>query len=302
MNIEPSIQSTHVATNGGEWIPDSFSNFLAEIAHVQAHCDSLDHYAIYRGHSQLNWRLESTFARYVKREILGIDPTELIHDTYRHSLEYHRLLSSLFLCKFGILTVPPEQIVHVSEKNNLDPWFEWMKRIQQYPKDDLTNLQGTFLLDWSQDWKVALFFANSKRSPKERGAVYVADMSESGPVLHQDITVGVMLNRLNKAFLNDDLVGCPLIFCPRNQIACQRARNQDAIYVAQMDLRVDLAEHWEILDRDRGDRQRILLRIVLPQETNSEVHTWLEKNGITKRFIYPDGEESQTTKSNADSF
>jgi hypothetical protein len=301
MNIQPSVKSTQVAAGGGDWLPASFADFLAELAHVQAHCASLNHYAIYRGHPRLNWRLDSTFARYVKRDILGIDPTELIRDDYRHSLEYHRLLSSLFLCKFGTLTVPSSELTRVSEENGLDPWFEWMKRIQQYPKADMTNLRGTFLLDWTQTWKIALFFANYQRPPEERGAVYVADMTQSGSVLHQDLSVGEILDKLHEASLNDKPVGCPLIFCPRKQIACQRARNQDAIYVAQMDLRVDLAEHWEVLDQGRGDTHRILLRIVLPADTTGEVGAWLEDKGITESYVYPDAEGTPTTESNATS-
>lgn len=202
--------------------------------------------------------------------------------------------ANLFLCKFGTLTVPSEELARVSEENGLDPWFEWMKRIQQYPKDDLTSLRGTFLLDWTQDWRVAVFFANRERPAEGVAAVYAADMTQAGSVLHQDLPVGEIIDRLHEASLKDQSFSCPLIFCPRRQIACQRARNQDAIYVAQMDLRVDLAEYWDVLDNGRADGSRILLRLLLPKGTQREAQEWLAKNGITEDYVYPDSERTPT--------
>lgn len=289
MRLDPLLSSTRVSIGGEEWAPASFTDFLREVDHVRSHCTSLDHYVLFRGHASAEWRLDSTFARFVKEQILGIDIAEIITEDYRHSLDYYRLLSSLFLCKFRTLMGPSEELIRVSEENKgLDPWFELMKRIQQYPEEDLTNLYGTFLLDWSQDWKIALFFANHERNNLDDGAIYLADMTQAGSILHQDLLVGEIITRLHEAFLEDRASGCPLIFCPRKQIACQRARNQDAIYVAQMDLRLDLAEFWNIMDKERDDSNRILLRILLPKGTKQETGEWLCEQGIIEDFVYPD--------------
>lgn len=286
--LEPLLHSTRVSITGAEWAPTSFADFLAEVDHVRSRCASLNHYVLYRGHTRSAWRLDSTFARFVKSHILGIDPTELIKEDYRHSLDFYRLTSSLFLCKFMTLMGPSEELVRVSDNNGCDPWFELMKRIQQYPEEDLTNLRGTFLLDWTQDWRIAVYFANYKRSVKDEGVICIADMTRAGAILHQDLMVGEIISRVHEAFLQDQPFGSPLIFCPRQQIACQQARNQDAIYVAQMDLRLDLAEHWDVADQERADGGQILLRILLPKGTKQEAEAWLAEHGIIKDFVYPD--------------
>lgn len=296
MKLEPLLHTTRASKTGAEWVPASFADFLTEVDYVRSHCASLDHYMLYRGHARAAWRLDSTFARFVKGHILGIDPTELIREDYRHSLEYYRLLSSLFLCKFRILMGPSEELVRVSDDNGLDPWFELMKRIQQYPEEDLTNLRGTFLLDWTQDWRIAVYFANHERSIEDEGAICLADMTQAGAILHQDLMVGDIIARLQKAFLEDLPSGCPLIFCPRRQIVCQRARNQDAIYVAQMDLRVDLAEYWDVSDQERADGGRILLRILLPKGTKQETEALLSEHGIIEDFVYPDKKGTPTIR------
>ncbi len=163
-----------------------------------------------------------------------------------------------------------------------------MKRFQQYPEEDMTNLKGTFLLDWTQDWWVALYFANHERNFQEKGALFLADMSQTGSVLHRDLMVGEIIRRLHEAFIKDQQLGCPLIFCPRKQITCDRANKQDAIYVAQMDLRFDLSEYWHIMDQERNDGSKILIRIYLPKGTKNEIDQWLTTQGITDSFIYPD--------------
>ena len=295
MKLQPLLHSTRVSITGAEWAPASFADFLAEVGHVRSHCASLNHYVLYRGHACATWRLDSTFARFVKGHILGIDLTEIIMEDYRHSLEYYRLLSSLFLCKFRTLMGPSQELIRVSEENNgLDPWFELMKRIQQYPEEDLTNLHGTFLLDWTQDWRIAVYFANHERNIQDEGAIYLADMTQAGSILHRDLMVGKIIARLHEAFLEDRPSGCPLIFCPRQQIACQRARNQDVIYVAQMDLRMDLAEYWDISDQERADGGRILLRILLPKGTKQEAEAWLSERDIIEDFVYSDKKGAPT--------
>ena len=298
MNVLPSLQTTIVSSMGGEWEPASFSDFIAELVHIQNQCAMLNHYALYRGHARVAWRLDSTFARFVKSHILGINSSDLIRDEYRQSIDYHRLLSSLFLCKFGTLTGPSAELVQLSKENDIDPWFEWMKHIQQYPDNDITNLHGTFLIDWTQDWKIAVFFANYKRPDNEIGAVYIADMTQAGSILHRDLTVGEILDRMYDAFLKDQPYGCPLIFFPRQQISCQRATNQDAIYIAQMDLRNDLAEQWDLMDKERGDDSRILLRILLPRGTKQEAEAWLFDHGMTEEYIYPDRNSDNPNESN----
>ncbi|WP_084031898.1 FRG domain-containing protein [Desulfonatronum lacustre] len=296
MKLKPLFSSTKILSRTDEWAPVSFKEFVEEVEHVISHCKLLDHYLLFRGHGSASWLLDSTFARFVKQHILGINITETIIEDYRHSLDFYRLVSSLFLCKFGTLIKPSLELTHVADENpGIDPWFELMKRFQQYPEEDMSNLKGTFLLDWTQDWRVALYFANNGRNDQENGVLFLADMSQSGSVLHRDLMVGEIIGRLHEAFMNDQQFGPPLIFSPRKQITCDRAKQQDAIYVAQMDLRLDLSEYWRVLDQKRDDGSRILNRIYLPKDTKKEINEWLADQGVTERFIYPDKETTRTS-------
>lgn len=160
-----------------------------------------------------------------------------------------------------------------------------MKRIQQYPDEDIGTIRGSFLLDWTQNSHAAVFFANESRHPQSFGAVWVVDIDAMGAIVHQNITVGQMLKRIEKAIGLSKPPGCPLVFCPKKQIACERARNQDAVYVAQMDLRYDLAEIWSKMPENGG---QVFLKLILPRGTTKECSAWLKKNGMLERFIYPD--------------
>jgi hypothetical protein len=163
-----------------------------------------------------------------------------------------------------------------------------MKQIQQYPNKDLGPLSGSFLIDWSQSPEVAVYFANDGRNLDSEGAVWIADISAMGAVLHRDITVDEILQLFEKSLRTDKAMGIPLVFCPKNQIACLRSKNQDAIYLAQMDLRCDLEEIWKQFEIEQKIDGGVVLKLVLPKDTNDECTKWLGEHGIDQRFIYPD--------------
>ena len=288
MRISPLLSTTKTGNVPWEWVPSDFPSFLKELNHISSHCKEIDHLALYRGHRERDWILDSTFVRYVKEHILGIEPTSIVRREYRHSISYQRLMGELFLFKFGTSTGPYKDLIDLAEIEKLDPWFEYMKRIQQYPKEDLGTLRGSFLIDWSQRPEVAIFFGNYKRINGSEGAVWVADISASGAVLHQDTQVSEILKLMEDSILNDKSNGIPLIFCPRRQIACERARNQDAIYIAQMDLRLDLAEIWKSLESKNDGTHSVVLKLILPKGTGKEATDCLESKGINEAFIYPD--------------
>ena len=144
-----------------------------------------------------------------------------------------------------------------------------------------------------------MFFANYHRVDGSEGAVWVADISASGAVLHQDPQVIEILKLLEDAILLDKPIGIPLVFSPRRQIACDQARNQDAIYIAQMDLRFDLAETWKMLESESGGIESIVLKLILPKETEREIAEWLEANGVHEAFIYPDRDDKCPNNANS---
>jgi hypothetical protein len=74
----------------------------------------------------------------------------------------------------------------------------------------------------------------------------------------------------------------------KEEIACERARNQDAVYIAQMDLRCDLAETLIKYERLKQLNERTFIKVVLPTGSKEECDEWLKKAGITTKYIYPD--------------
>lgn len=288
MKVTPSVSTTKYGREPFEWIPFCFESFLQELNYIKAHCVSLDHLVLFRGHRNSQWLLDSTFVRYVKENILGISTLSRVRSDYRGSMEFHRLLGGLFLYKFGTLTEPSQDLFLQEEQNGIDPWFEWMKRIQQYPTDDLGPMWGSFLVDWTQKQDVAVYFANEGRHPLIDGAVWISDIKSSGRVLHTTLPVKDILSKLQDALHNDRPFGCPLVFYPGKQLKCQRANNQAAVYVAQMDMRYDLAEIWSQKEAELENGDRIFIKLILPSGTKDECDEWLVKNSITSRYIYPD--------------
>jgi len=288
MNPVPKYSTTKISLDPWEWIPKNFSCFIDELQSISEHCNSLNHLIIFRGHRDRDWLLDSTFVRYCKERIFGIGITSKLRNDYRMSKDLQRLLGNLFLFKFGEQTQPHQELFDLAEKHPIDPWFEWMKRIQQYPEDDLGTLRGSFLLDWSQTMSIGIYFANEKRHDNDDGAIWICDIDAIGAIVHQEITVAAIIELFREAILNDRSPGLPLVFHPKEQIACGRARNQDAIYIAQMDLRCDLAETLVNFERVKGLTERTFLKIILPKGSIKECDKWLENEGITKDYMYPD--------------
>jgi hypothetical protein len=296
MKINPLLPTTTRGNSSWEWVPADFRSFVQELSHIASHCKNINHLALYRGHRQRDWLIDCTFVRHVKEHILGVHPTSILRRDYRLSSAYQRLMGELFLYKFGTSTAPHSGLLNIAEEKGLDPWFEYMKRIQQYPKEDIGQLRGSFLIDWSQRPEIGAYFANDFRRNDSDGAILVADIAAIGAVLHQDIQVGDILQTFEEALHSDKPMGLPLVFYPRKQIACARAKNQDAVYIAQMDLRCDLAEIWKKLESERQDSEIVFLKLILPRGTVKECAEWLEAKGIDEAFIYPDRHDKSLNK------
>jgi hypothetical protein len=288
MNSKPKLNTTEIGPEPWEWIPQDFPSFVEELKLICKHCSVLKHLIIFRGHRDRDWLLDSTFARYCKERIFGIGITSKLRRDYRLSIDLQRLLGNLLLYKFGEQSQPHQDLFALAEKHSIDPWFEWMKRIQQYPEEDLGTLRGSFILDWSQAMNVGVYFANENRRKNDDGAIWICDIDAIGAIVHQEMTVGAILEMFHASIKNDESTGLPLVFHPKEQIACQRARNQDVIYVAQMDLRIDLADTWLNFERVKDLSEKTFLKVVLPKGTTGECDQWLEHEGITKDYIYPD--------------
>ena len=250
---------------------------------VATHCKGLGHLVLYRGHRDRKWLLDSTFARSCKKNVFEIEPWQKLRfEDFRMSAEHQQIVLNLFFFKFDFVARPSAELFNVAEKTGVDPWFEFMKRLQQYPGEE-TYFKGTFVIDWTQNMDVAMYFANESREGE--GALWIYDATATGKTL-QVIPVQEIMQRMAEVGMRDASLGIPLIFHPKKQIAHKRATNQAAVYVAQMDLRVDLSEVWDNLQNHQAEK--ILIKVVLPAGTEQQCTSYLNKKGMTKEFIFPD--------------
>lgn len=280
--LTPKNFETLVIPEMKEWIPRSFAAFLDELQHVRAiRNNSL---LLYRGHREKNWVLDSTFVRSCKQSIFGLSAEAILSKTVADSIELHYSLLNLLLLKYGVQVVPSRELKVIAENDGIDPWFELMKRYQQYPEEDRAHLKGSHILDWSQSPEIALYFANRKRNGE--GAVFLCDATAAGNVLQVEL-LGNILDKMKRKGNAGQALGCPLLFYPEKQIKNDRANNQKAVYFAQMDMRLELEEIWRRVENENGGKT-IIVKLVLPSGSQAEVHDFLQEKGIVDTYIFPD--------------
>lgn len=281
--LKPSSTATRIASTR-EWFPESLDALLAEIDALKLRAAGEKRLLIYRGHRRREWRLDATFVRSVKSRLFGMDAHHGFSARLRDSGDLNSALTSLLLLKFGTLLEPSAELKTVESEHGIDAWFELMKRYQQYPEEDVLALAGTNFLDWSQSSDVALFFGNDGRDGE--GALFVCDATATGKTL-QVLPVVEILRKVRGQFMRGEASGLPLLFSPPKQIANQRAKNQQAVYFAQMELRLDMLESWRLQESSMDD-ESIILKIVLPRGTEGDLRKYLEAKSITESFIFPD--------------
>jgi hypothetical protein len=283
MNFEPSHPATKVLSNK-QWRVSSLEGLLSEFEKIDRDSRAKNKLIFYRGHKDKRWLLDSTFVRSYKTTLFGIEPFLNLTDRIRNSVEFHNSVLNLYLLKFGVLTRPSNELEENAQEHDLDSWFEFMKRIQQYPEEDGFFLKGTNLIDWSQSSDVALYFANESRTGE--GAIFICDASATGKTL-QTLQVGAILDLMSEKGRAGQPLGVPLIFHPKKQIANPRPENQHAVYFAQLDLRYDLQYMWDMYETENGD-DTVCLKIILSSDTIQEITDHLKNNNINESYIYPD--------------
>ena len=280
----PILSTTRVHSRTKEWQPATFEDFVTEIEGLKASAATEKSLLLFRGHRRREWRLDSTFNRSIKQKLFGMNAEDAFSERMRSSGDLNLALSGLLLFKYGTMFEPSAELKQVESDHGVDAWFELMKRHQQYQKEDSTVLQGTNFLDWSQSSEVALFFANEDRV--DTGAVFVCDATATGKTL-QILPVVDILTKVRTQLLQGQSNGMPLLFSPSKQILNQRAKNQQAVYFAQMEMRVDMLEIWRLAESNTPAKT-ICIKFVLPKDTELEVQRHLADRQINRDFIYPD--------------
>lgn len=265
------------------WRVDSLDTLIAEIEQIKAFSRREDSLLLYRGHQQDRWLLDSTFVRSFKATLFGMQSHERLSKRIAESAELNLSILNLFLLKFGILSRPSDELSQEAKLKDLDPWFEFMKRTQQYPEEQGIFLPGTNLIDWSTSADVALFFANENRTTD--GALFICDASATGKT-HQKMPYGAILDLMDQKGNGGEALGVPLLVQPGRHIANPRPRNQEAVYFAQMDMRYDLERIWRRYERDSDNK--VILKIVIPKDAKGGIEKYLLDKSIDSQFIYPD--------------
>ena len=282
----PIVPTTKVFSTATDWAwrPDSFATCIRELQHASEILSQTNHQILYRGHRDRSWLIDSTIARSLKQNWLKTPFGHQFNERARNTFELHRLLASAVLWKFGHAMGPSRELLALEQQDQeIDSWFELMKRLQQYPEKekDWEGLPGTPLVDWSLSSDIGLFFANRHRTSSQSGAVFIADATEMGPI---QMTIKVIdILRILEEQLHDRSPGLPVLFCPAKQTMMLRANRQSARYFAHMDLRCDLSELWRIHERNIG--KRILLKLIVPAGSNTAIAHYLHEKGLDESYV-----------------
>jgi hypothetical protein len=288
--IHPKIKSTGCSPDGRHWVPTSFRNFLVELDHAAAACEGADPATFFRGQSNYEWPLDSSFVRFAIPRLFGLSAYQMLSKSIRQSKEFHRTISSLLLLKFGTLSKPSDEAVNTEKSHNIDPWYEFLKNLQQYPEKD-SFIKGTFLIDWTGKRDIALYFAtfdgrgSSREITNMHGAVWVLDAVATGKTW-QTNKLGELLQLMASPEHFNAEKTFPLIYHPKNQTHQPRAVNQMPVYVAQMDYRYDLADLWAAYENKK--KKRLFITIIMTENLKSDSARYLEKNGLVEELVYPE--------------
>ena len=300
VDIAPCSASTVVCQDPHVWLPSSFEGLVAELKHLNESAEGTR----YRGQGRAEYPLDSTLARSIQVALLGqpylsadLEARERF-DSIRGSVEMMWLAQGILQLKFGgLVGIRPELAEWVESNPGSDPYFELMRRLQQYPEQD-SFVRGTPLMDWTYAPQVGLYFAATRGDgsvdSETDGALWVCDATAMGKIEHRDpeatLSVEKALDQLRekvRAYApgGEALPGLPMIFNPRSQRLDLKAERQKAVYFMQVDLRNDLSFIWRA--HEERTRKRLYIKLLVPRKIKATCLEWLANNGFTREYLFP---------------
>ncbi len=287
--FSPVKETTKICNYNHEWRPINFPSFLDELKGLLA---NINEACLFRGHRKSEWLLDSTFARNLKVE-QGIALTQRYPDNLINDVCHQHGLAKRWVDKVNKIIISPQLESFTSQ--GIDPFYEYHRHLQQNPKDLLLNDKsplGSNFIDFTEDWKVGLFFANSKRNLNDEGALFIVRQTVMGKILHRGTAPFQDTFQTLKTHLAenpDKMYGhSPLWIEPDfqiNNMLDPKPKRQKAIYLAQMDLRIDLGLSWELLHA-KTDKQ-IFVKLILPKDTHQETARFLNEEGVIEKYLFP---------------
>jgi hypothetical protein len=242
----PALTKTVVSSDNYEWRPIDFKSFLTERDHIQK---TINEACLFRGHRKTDRLLDSTFARNLKLKI-GLPITHRYPEQALCNIEMQHTFANLWLQKIDRIQLNPE-IVKMNSQG-IDPYFEYHRHHQQNPDDNRINdidPKGTNFIDFSYDWKVAIYFANDRREDNDEGALFIVRQTMIKKALLTNpffYTIEALRKALNQ-HPQHPYDGWPLLVYPKGQLKNSldpKPSRQNAVYIAQMDFRFDLGLSW----------------------------------------------------------
>lgn len=289
--IKPSLKSTHHNDDFHIWMPNTVENLLTEVDHIISSCEGADPAPFFRGQDDCKWPLDSTFVRSAIERLWGLSDYQELKTTIRQSVSFHRLITSLVLRQFGTLWEPSKELFELERTKGIDPWYEYVKNIQQYSKKH-PEQGGTFFLDWTLKKEIGLYFSiyvgkgDQRRIPPGHGALWICDAAATGNTLTAK-KLGEILNIMRERELVEcEVAQTPLVVHPPKQLLQPRAVSQRAVYVFQMDFRYDVADVWVTVERQR--KKRIFVKLIILEDIKDALAQYLEKKGFSEDNLYPD--------------
>lgn len=266
------------------WKVGSLTGLLKEINGLKG----IEERPLWRGHEHSTWQLDSTMARWVRQNLRNRTLSSLVEKTSFESAfgDYSRFA----LFKFKHVLKPSSQFLAICKKKKLDPHFEVIKNLQQFPEiySDWIVQSGTPMQDWTENPNAALFFvvSNSTGAPlvNGQGAVFAFLKSRSGNTWIKG-PVSDLFEEWERAVDEGRRPGTPLIVCPEKQMAEDRPRAQDAIYVLQADLSLPLDVYW--LKRSEEIAKQIFLKLLIPSSVKLDVWEYLQAQYVTAESLFP---------------
>jgi len=283
--ISPRVKTTETSPDMRVWVPSSFNNLLREVEHISRSCEGDDPIALFRGHADYQWRLDCTLVRTMLNQEFGLEPP------YPRPLSFHTRVTDVLLKKFGSFWKPSQELFEKELAHGIDPWFELMKRFQQYAEKD-SEPKGTFLIDWTIDQDIALYFATYVGRGSSRilrgcpGAVWIWDPHPTGNVLQTKKLGEILPMMRGDAFRVAANHTTPLILHPSKQTYMLRALRQKPVYVSQMDYRCDLADVWCGIEETSSSA--VFKKIILTDAVLDECVLYLQQQSIDEKTVYPD--------------